>query len=320
MFRLIKRVDWQKSNAHQLLLSKFLKPRKPEDFDNDSWKNVLGDFSKNAIERFAKEGFLEEADLLVTLLAKKWGAELKDMLRQRGLPVSSRKDEMVQRLVDADSDGMKKIAAGSKVFVCTQKGKELAEQYLAIEEKKREMVEQGLLEYIKGREFKKASLIVAAYETEQVFPRGMGIDWEHPHPEREIELLNTIFNSKPKILAKLGNEKLEDLRIGAAMMLLWGKNDAREWLPPNFETGLSLDANVTARMFFFYALHQHSLKQIRDSGIVDSVVIFNNNSDSCDACKKMSKRIYKLGEVPEFPYEHCTNEMGCRCLPMGNYK
>ncbi len=308
MSRLIERVDWQKSNVHQLLLSKFLKPRKPENFDNDSWKNVLGDFSKKAIESFAKEGFLVKADLLGTLLAKKWGPELKDMLRQRGLPVSGRKDEMVQRLVDADPDGMKKIAAGSKVFVCTQKGKELAEQYLAIEEKKCEIVEQKLLEYIRERDFKNACLTVAAYEAEQVFPRGMGIDWEHPHPEREIELLNTIFNSKPKIMAKLGNEKLEDLRIGAAMMLLWGKNDASEWLPPNFETGLSLDANVTARMFFFYALHKHSLKQIRDSGIVDSVVIFNNYSDSCEACKKMSTRIFKLDEVPEFPYEHCTND------------
>ena len=96
-------------------------------------------------------------------------------------------------------------------------------------------------------------------------------------------------------------------------MALWGKNEVEKWLQPNFETGLSIDVNVAARMFFFYALHQASLKQFRESGYLD-VEIQYYYPDSCDACKNLANIKYKLDEVPELPYEHCTNEMGCRCL------
>jgi hypothetical protein len=314
MLRSNREFDWQKSNAHWLLLSKFVHPRKLDDFANDSWENVLDELPKHAIERFAKEGLVSPANLVDTLSCKCGGAELKKMLKQRGLPVSGRKDEMIQRLVDADPDSMKIIAAGLIVLICTQHGKELADEYLATEKEKRGQVEQQTLEYIRKHDFKKASLTVSAFEAEQVFPRGMGIDWEHHNPDREIGLLNSIFGGTPKILAKLGNDKLEDLRIAAAMHVLWGKDNTKEWLPPNFETGLSINVNVAATMFFFYALHLANLKQYRESGFVDYVEIKYYHPDSCDACKKLANKKYKLDEVPELPHEYCTNEMGCRCI------
>jgi len=313
MLRSFEGFEGKKSHAHLLLLSKFVNPRKPDYSAYDYWENVLGELPKHAIERFTNEGLVESANLIGTLSAIYGASELKDMLRQRGLPVSGRKDVMIQRLIEKDPNGMKKNAAGFTVLVCTQHGKDLADNYITAEKEKRVQVEQQTMECIRKRDFKKASLTVVAYELEQVFPRGM-VDWEHHKPDREIELLNSIFGGKPKILAKLGNGKLEDLRIAAAMMALWGKNDVKEWLSPDFETELSLDANVTARMFFFYAIHQHSLKQWRESSFVVGVYIFNNISDSCDACKKLLNTKYKLDEVPELPYEHCTNEMGCRCL------
>ena len=56
MLRSILGFDWQKSNAHWLLLNKFVRPRKPDDFANDIWEDVLGELPKHAIERFAAEG------------------------------------------------------------------------------------------------------------------------------------------------------------------------------------------------------------------------------------------------------------------------
>jgi hypothetical protein len=314
MLRPIKGFDRQESNAHWFLLSGFVHPRDPFDFTKyRDWESVLGEPPRQAIERFSKEGLVEIADLVGTLSYKYGVSELKAMLRQRGLLVSGRKDEMIQRLVDADPEYMKENVAGLTCLVCTQHGMELADKYNAAEKEKRMRIEQQTIEYIRKRDFEKASLIVIAYEVEQVFPRGM-VDWEHHKPDREIGLLNTIFDNKPKILAKLGNDKLEDLRIGAAMMVLWGKNKARQWLPPNFETGTSMDADTTARMFEFYALNQATLRQWRESGLVVYVNIFNNCPDSCDSCKKLLNKKYKLDEIPELPHEHCTNEMGCRCL------
>ncbi len=312
MLRSIEGFEGKKSNAHLLLLSKFVHPRKTEYFENDSWKDVLGEPPKHAIERFIKGGLIEEPNLIGTLSGGFFGNELKDMLKKRGLPVSGQKDEMIQRLVDADPNHMKKIAAGLTVLVCTQHGKELADEYITAEKGRRVQVEQQTIECIKERDFKKASSTVFTYEAEQVFPRG-GIDWGSHNPDREIGLLNTIFNNTPKILAKLDNDKLENLRIGAAMIALWGKNEVKKWLPPNFETGISLGESVAADMFFFYALHLANLKRFRESGFAYTEIKYYY-ANSCDACKKLANRKYKLDEVPELPHEHCTNEMGCRCI------
>lgn len=313
MLHSIMGFNWKKSKAHLLLLSKFIHAHNPEDFTkSDDWKNVLDELPKQAIKRFFDEGMLIAADLNALLSYKYKSAELKDMLKQRSLPVSGRKDEMVQRLVQADPNSMKKATAGLTILECTQRGYEIAEQYLAAEREKRARVEQQVMEYLKKRKFKEASLEVAAYESEQVFSRGIGIDWKHYNPSRDIEMLNTIFSSKPKILAKLDNEKLEALRLGAAMMGLWGKNMAKEWLPANYETGLAFDNDTAARMFFFYASYRATLEQYRKSGVVKYVEILAAQ-DSCEAWKKLTKKRYKLNEVPELPYEHCTHEMGCRC-------
>ena len=66
-------------------------------------------------------------------------------------------------------------------------------------------------------------------------------------------------------------------------------------------------------MFFFYALHKASIKQYRESGVVKFVEILSAQ-DSCVACKKLSKIKFTFDELPEFPYEKCTHEMGCRCV------
>jgi hypothetical protein len=306
--------DWRKSNAHLLLLSKFLHPKMADNFaESDNWKTVLEESPKQAIKRFFDEGMLVQANLYAQLDYKFKATELKNLLKKRALAVSGRKDDLIQRLVQADPGGMKQAVAGLTVLLCSERGRETAEQYLASEKANRSNVEQQILKYLQQHKFEEASVMVASYEAEQIFPRGIGVDWEHHNPAREIAMLNTIFDSKPKILAKLENDKLEDLRLGAAMMALWGKNEAQEWLPSNFETGLSIDVNAAARMFFFYALHQTSLKHFRDSGVVENVEILVAQ-DSCDACKKLTKRKYKLDEVPELPHEHCTHKMGCRCL------
>lgn len=313
MLRSIMGFDWKKSKAHWLLLSKFIHPQNPDDFSkSDIWENVLGEKPSQSIKRFLDEGLIAVAEVESVLDYKYKVSELKDMLKQRGLPVSGRKDDMIKRLVTADPIGMKKSVEKLNVFQSVQHGRELAEKYLLGEKEKRNLIEKQILEHIRNRKFKEASMAVAAYEAEQVFPRGMGIDWKRHNPERDVEMMNNIFSGKPKILSKLSDDKLDVLRQGAAMMSLWGKNTAKEWLPSDLTTGLSFDVDTAARMFLFHASHKTSLEQYRKSGVVKSVEILAAQ-DSCDECKKFTKKKYKLNEVPELPHENCTHEKGCRC-------
>jgi hypothetical protein len=145
-----------------------------------------------------------------------------------------------------------------------------------------------------------------------VFPRGIGIDWQHHNPNPDIAMLNAIAQGKPRILKSLSESQLNTLRLAAGMMYLWGTNHAKEWFPPDFETDLALDRDAAARMVLFHAIHCVEVANYKDSGAAKQVEILAA-SDSCEPCKKIAGKRFKLNDVIELPYEHCTHEIGCRC-------
>ena len=177
-------------------------------------------------------------------------------------------------------------------------------------DEKHDKVEKQVIEFLKKRNFKEASLAVAEYEAEQPNTRGLGINWKRYNPEYDIKTLKFIFDGKPKILARLKNENLEAARVAAAMMALWGANKAKKWLPVDFKTNLLFDNETTVRMLLFYAQKQASLEQYRSEGL--KYVEVYPASDSCEACKKIAGK-YEITKAPSLPYEHCTHKMGCRC-------
>ncbi len=322
MLRTLFGFEWRKSNAHLVLLSKFLYPNSIDDFTGSDdrypesyrWKTVLGESPKQAIKRFIDEDLLVLADLSKQIDYKYKVTELKDMLKKRGLAVTGRKDEIIQRLVKADTTGMGEVVSGLTVYVCSERGREIANQYITNVESKRMRIEQQILENFRKRRFREASVMMASYESEQVFPRDLGVDWKQHNPARDIEMLELIFSGKPKILARLNNEQLDTLRFAAGMMILWGTNKGNKWLPPDFKTGIEMDVDTAARMLLFYASHIKNLNHYKQNkDVIKQVQISAAGDSSCDACKNISSKIFKLNDVPELPYEHCTHEKGCRC-------
>lgn len=313
MFRIFKGFDWKKSNAHWLLLSKFLHPQNLENFaQSDIWESVLDEKPSQAIKRFLKEGLLEIAELENVLDYKYTVADLKKILTKYGLPVSGQKNDLIKRLTTTEYDSMKKATEGLTVLICTRRGRELSGEYLANEKINRSKTETQVLEYIKNRMFQEAVLAVVAFEAKQVFPRGMGIDWKNHNTNHELEIINIIFSSKPKILSKMRDDNLEFFRQGAALMLLWGTNTTKHWLPPDLSTEITLDVDTVARMFLFHAIFKKSLARYYADGRTKYVEILIAQG-SCEECKKYEGVKFRLDEVPELPHEKCTHEKGCRC-------
>jgi len=104
MFRFRSKFDWQHSPAHLMLLTHFKRPR--EDYRKgwlgghtwQEWKTALKEPPPNAIERFLDNGALELASLAQCLAYRYGVSDLKAMLRERGLPVSGRKADLIARL------------------------------------------------------------------------------------------------------------------------------------------------------------------------------------------------------------------------------
>jgi hypothetical protein len=314
MLRILRRKDWRSSAPHLLFLTNFRSPRSAVDFaQSDRWGEVLGENPRKVMERYVKEGLLEPADLAGLLDYKFKVPQLKEMLRHRELKVSGRKADLIARLVEADPARMQKTVRGLEVYVCTAEGQTVAEEYLKQEADKRAAVEQAVWQALKEKQFKRASELVAAFEAEQVFSRGIGMDWAHHDPGGDVNALKTIFSSKSKILAGMPDSDFQDLRLAAGMMYLWGTNQASQWLPAGFETGKPMDADAAARMLGFHANHQRRLADYR--GHVKTVQILGANDRlTCPACKKLANRKYRLDDVPELPCPDCTSEMGCRCM------
>ena len=213
--------------------------------------------------------------------------------------------------IQADPDGMRKATRGLNVLQCTEEGRVIAEEYLAQEKEERAKVEEQTLQALRQCSFREASKLVATFEAEQVFSRGIGIDWEHHNPAHDVAMLKVIFQASPKILSSLNDEQMKHLRIAAGMMYLWGTDRAEDWLPDDFETDLIMDNDTAARMILFYISHQRNIAQYRAAGVRKVEILATENS--CMACKELAKKKYRIDEVPELPYEKCTSEMGCRC-------
>jgi hypothetical protein len=305
-----------KSKAHLLLLSKFVRPHTVEDYENSfmPWKQVLGEAPSKAINRFLDEGMLKNADIAKSLEWKYKITDLKRMLKERSLRMSGNKDDLILRLIETDPNGMKENVSGSNVLICSEQCRKIVDDYLAIGKEKRQNLNQQVLNSLRNREFREASLLHSSFEAEQVFPSGLNVDWRNPDTTRDIAALKIIFASNPRILKNVSVEWLEHLRLAAGMMYLLGEDTAKSVLPPNLETGSVLDSVTAVRMIMFHAVNQVNLSQYREWGTKLVNISTVNDGATCEACKKIVGKKFNIDEVLELPYERCTCEMGCRCI------
>jgi hypothetical protein len=263
---------------------------------------------------FIDENMLMEGDLACRLSYKYKIVDLKEFLKQHGLAVSGKKEELINRLITVDKLGMENLVSDLLVLLCTDDGRKIAEDYLKNEKEKRIFAEQQTIQFLHDRKFKEACLIMGNYEADQVFQRGIGINWKKYTPERDIEMLNDIFSSKPKVLKEMDSSKYDKLWIDASMHHLWGTNKSGNWIDSDFETGIHYDVTTAARLIEANAYYKRNMRElVRNGKKIVYIISCANDSLVCPACKKLSGKRFKISEVPELPYEQCTSEMGCRC-------
>lgn len=305
--------EWRASEPHMLLLSRFLCAQDASAAALPAnWEGVLGEPPQVAIDRFFNKDLLIPASVTAKLDSTFKAVDLKPFLKERGLPVSGKKDVLLDRLVTADPEGMAEKVAHLAVVECSADARAIAEQYRATKRTEKDAAISESLAFLRAREFGKASLTVSSYEAKQVFPRGVGIDWSRPDPVDDIHHLETLFSSRPKILGGLAEGEWEALRVAAAMMHLWGTNAGREWLPVGFVGVPSFGIDTSARMLMFHATHKREMAKFRALN-VKSGIIRGCGKDSCEACQKIADKSLPLDRIPELPYAGCTCEMGCRC-------
>jgi hypothetical protein len=278
---------------------------------SDVWEEVLKEKTPKIIKLFLDEGLLRKGELNEKMDAKFKGSDLKSLLKERNLPVTGKKSILIEKLLQSDREGMNNLLQNFDTIICTEKGKSIADDFLKKEEEIKNAVEQRTVHLLQKGKFYEARICIANYEAEQVFQRGIGIDWKNHKPNREEPILKVIFSKTPTMLKSLNQEQIDALRLAAGMMELWGTNTGKKWLPVNFSIPLQIDVDSAARMFLFYANFINSKKRYKDSN-VEFVTIISSH-DPCENCKKHSGKQYRIDQVMELPNPECTHKMGCRC-------
>src|SRR3954471_10534503 len=95
----------QRNEALLLLLSHFTAARTGTAPTLPSWDRVLGETSTEVVSRFLAEGLLHPATLSAKIHSAFSAAEMKVLLKKRGLRVSGTKQDLAARLITADPEG-----------------------------------------------------------------------------------------------------------------------------------------------------------------------------------------------------------------------
>jgi Short C-terminal domain len=173
---------------------------------------------------------------------------------------------------------------------------------------------QKSFSYLQDHKFREACRSVAEHRQKRVYFTELGAHLSEPYDgSGDIERLEFIFKSKPKILLHLGEPQLEQLRIATGMSVLWG-DKASDWLPNTSATSLS-SADIAAHMLLCNARLNEDKEQLRSSsfGRVSEIILERYRGlGVCDLCDYVFERPYKsVDEVPELPVEGCISETGC---------
>jgi len=276
------------------------------------WDEVLSLPRAKLIGRFVADGLVEPADLGTKINGRFTGAELKLLLKERGLAVSGRKDACIARLIAADREGSAALVRGIDAYVCTPSGKQIAEEFAAAEKQEAGRARATSLERLRDKDLSGALKAVYQFERRQVFSRGVGCDWfRDPSPE-ETARVRYVLEARPQILKDVAEGDWPVLQIAAAMMQLWGESKGSEWLPADCIGASNLDREVAVRMVMFAGLTRADLTQYAHAGI-KQVEVLDCGDSSCPACRKLAKRKYRVSQAPVLRCPECTSPMGCRC-------
>jgi hypothetical protein len=228
-------------------------------------------------------------------------AQLKQILRKRGLKLSGRKDEMPERLCKADAGEMEKIVASLNLLTTSESGQQLASEFLV----RRGEMQRTALAALWERNAGLACQVVCEFQDALGFP-------EIPMIQTKPALadVNSVFSVRPRILAGVNKEALEHLRVAAGMAFL-GLGD--HWPPENLETGTRLDGPAAVNMIISSVQNRRNVESWRRSGVVRMVKIQCSFDGPCEACRGLEGRVWPIEELPEIPYEHCTSPDGCYC-------
>lgn len=279
--------------SHWAFLSYFKYPQEIEkNAWIDNWSGTLGKPYEKVIQEFLDQGFLKKAGVKDKLAMKLRVQDLKRLLKEQGLKVSGKKEELLERYIEAQPhEAEEKALMVGDVYVCTSEGLQKVEQYAKRIADRRESADQEIRKLLAEGRIDQAVEVVQRFN--QSLPRPPA---DYMPSKNEVKMVLDIMR-----VPRLTDVEVEEGRLKAAAELLW---DGRI-------SGLYPFANY-ARIQIERKRSIEELRGYAKEEFVTGVEILCCD-DSCEKCKAVANKKYPLNRAPLIPIDGCTHEMGCRC-------
>ncbi len=306
------------SKAQLELLCKFrngntTKELTSNEFWKSAWEGVLKQSVKKTIQEFVNQNLLIPAGLPIILDYTYKATELKGFCKEKGLKVSGKKEELINRLIENNEMEMKNKVRGVSVLVCSEIGNQIVQNYLNWKKEEQEKADEKVINALISKEYKTAIMVMIDYERNQVFPRGLGVDWNHMGVNNFEAGLRELSLNNPKSLIDIPKDKLELLKVLAGFSFLWGGRKTNKFNDLE-RFSEKFDNETCQALLVGYIQSKNSLDNYRNNSDVIAGVQISSGDDSCPECQKLMGKVYKLSEfIPELPHPECTHKMGCRC-------
>jgi hypothetical protein len=187
--------------------------------------------------------------------------------------------------------------------------------YQTIKEEEKREAERKVDLYLNARDFESVCLTMADYEKNKVsYIEGIGIDTKRYYTKADVAGLQQIFSEPPKIFDDMSDDKIEIIQMAAAKAFLYQSGNYNKFLPKGFETGIQINGNYLTNRLVLKGYGARNLASYKENSDAHSGVEIHSYRDSCEECKKITGKKYRLDDILELPYEHCTHELGCRCF------
>ncbi len=311
----IDNILWNESQIHLMILGHFMSPKLTEKAVPKYWAYTLGGDVQIIIDRLYKQGALIPVSLEERIGYCSKVPELKKILKENGLKISGNKQELIERLLKADPQGMADLFQDHIVLMCSPEARDKVSQYNLMKKSEFDEVVEKTLSALRGKNFKIASQLIDNYEKNQVvieFHNSMTLKEPPRDTTNDIEDLKIIFSMRPKILKELALNEWGPLCIVTAMSHLLHGRMSEEWFPSDFVGVQKFNKFTAWGMMRNHFLHISEKEKMKGLGVKKGSVRVISG-DCCEACKKNENKIFDLNSFPEIPIESCTSPWGCRC-------
>ena len=332
------------SRAHLLFLAQYDEGRRDGDIPSpkDDWYYALGETPEKAIDRFLQDGMMEYLDLSRKLNYRFRVIELKDFLKQKGLKLSGKKAELIQRIIEEDRVLAESLVSDFRLLGLTQTGQYLSIKYRGFCKYELEETQTKIIDALQMNNYELASELAADHKARQVRFSGLyvkpNIASYLADRKRYAQSLRELYNFIPRNYIHLHDSEIDLLRLQAAFQVL-SIDAPPKIFPADFTPDIAIKDPIWASRAFIYGLsNQKTLdecKKLREEYLRDwelfrddpemrqllsesksyeyLYVCTANDDGVCLECKKLAQKKIRLENFPELPYEKCTSKIGCRC-------